>query len=228
MAKRGPKRTRTERERDLARIAHLDRLGYTEEAIAQELGVTQQQVSYDKREIWSRYANDVHHDVRAQVAKLEKQYDHLYNTAHLAYEQSKLNAEKTVTREVAKPVKDANGNPTGESIMETVEIATTVEGRIPASRFLDIMSGILAAKRALYGADAPKKVELKKLTIDLQQLMNELATDSQSPTPQVVEQQLESMIQQIPQLPPIQQPTQLQSNGNGPLPNGFKELPNGS
>jgi hypothetical protein len=62
MPNAGPKRTRTQREADLAETARLDRMGLTQRQIAQRIGVSCVQICFDLRKLRKRYvaAANVH------------------------------------------------------------------------------------------------------------------------------------------------------------------------
>ena len=76
-----PKRTPTERERDLERIAGLYLRGTRQIDIAAELSIAQQQVSYDLAEIQKRWResslvsiNEVKHRELSRIDELERTY----------------------------------------------------------------------------------------------------------------------------------------------------------
>jgi hypothetical protein len=77
----GPKRTPTQRENDLERIAALYLKGKRQTDIASELGIVQSQVSYDLKEIHKRWResalvdmNEAKHRELAKIDELERTY----------------------------------------------------------------------------------------------------------------------------------------------------------
>lgn len=99
------KRTPTERENDLQRIAALYLKGKRQSDIALELGVTQPQISYDLKEIHKRWResalvnmNEAKQRELARIDELEREYWD-------AWERSKQDVTKTVT---GKSDKDGN------------------------------------------------------------------------------------------------------------------------
>lgn len=86
---RGPKRTKTQRERDLEEIAHRYCRGEFQASIGRDLGITQQQVSYDVKELIKRWqaAGLASIDER-KVAELAK-VDELERTYWTEWERSK-------------------------------------------------------------------------------------------------------------------------------------------
>jgi predicted transcriptional regulator len=76
-----PKRTPTQRENDLERIAAMYLRGNRQADIAAELGIAQQQVSYDLKEIHKRWRestlvsiNEVKHRELSRIDELERTY----------------------------------------------------------------------------------------------------------------------------------------------------------
>lgn len=76
-----PKRTSTEREHDLEKIAALYLRGKRQSDIAADLGLAQQQISYDLKEIQKRWRessmvsiNEVKHRELSRIDELERTY----------------------------------------------------------------------------------------------------------------------------------------------------------
>lgn len=220
MAKRGPKRTKTQMEIDLAKIARLDRMGYDSTAISVQIGVTRQQVDYDLKKIRKQYAETKLHEremyvnqINAQLNDLLVEHWRCYKLLH--EEHVKITIEKT-----PRVIKDKDGNVIDESFNISKE-TTVTEQLVPGAEHLRAIHDILKSKRELFGTDAPKRVDVRKLTIDLETLMQQAEQTKEVQPVDVVDQQLEQLIKEIPSLPPI---PKAQSNGNGDLPNGLHEL----
>ena len=81
------KRTKFQREKDLLRTEELYLNGYTQAAIAGEMGVSQQQINYDIRAILDRWRDEMVQDIDKakarelrRVDRLEREYWTLYRT----------------------------------------------------------------------------------------------------------------------------------------------------
>jgi hypothetical protein len=61
------KRTKTQREAALARVAELDRDGFGQVAIARMLGVSQPQICYDLKQVRKRYRKTQVSNVEAAI-----------------------------------------------------------------------------------------------------------------------------------------------------------------
>lgn len=98
----GPKRTPTQRENDLQRIAALYLRGKRQADIAQELGIAQQQVSYDLKEIHKRWRESTLIDINeakqrelARIDELEIEYWDAWRRS--CEEKTKTRTEKAAT-----------------------------------------------------------------------------------------------------------------------------------
>lgn len=92
----GPKRTPIQRENDLRLIADLYLQGKTQAAIADEVGITQQQVSYDLKSIQQRWRTDTAINLDEAKQRELARIDTLERTYWTAWERSL--DEKTKTR----------------------------------------------------------------------------------------------------------------------------------
>ena len=84
-----PKRTKFQREADLQKIAGLYLTGKTQDAIAQELGVTQQQISYDLKTIQERWRKSALVDLNEAKQRELERIDVLEREYWQAWENSK-------------------------------------------------------------------------------------------------------------------------------------------
>ena len=85
----GPRRTKTQREADLAETARLDRLGYSQREIAAKIGVSCVQICYDLRTIRKRYARQAMEHTRELVGETLALLRDVRKEAHEAWERSK-------------------------------------------------------------------------------------------------------------------------------------------
>ena len=112
-----PKRTKFQREADLQKIAGLYLTGKTQDAIAQELGVTQQQISYDLKTIQERWRKSALVDLNEakqreleRIDVLEREYWQAWEASK--GEQSRSTASKTGDVSRAQVVKyESAGDP---------------------------------------------------------------------------------------------------------------------
>jgi hypothetical protein len=99
-----------------------------------------------------------------------------------------------------------------------------MHGMVPGAEHLRAIHDILKSKRDLFGVDAPKTVNVRRLSIDFEQLVKE-AEKRGIVAHDAVEQELAERIANIPKLPDAEPPQLPGTNGtNGHLPNGFQEL----
>jgi hypothetical protein len=161
------KRTKFERERDLARIPEMKLDGKDQTEIAAELGVSQGQVSYDEAIIKKRWRessivdwDEARGRELAELDILRREYREDLDRYLAAWEASKL--ERTRTRKETDGTKDRDGN----LITKKATIETEKRDGNPA--FLD---GMIKCKQELVrlherrckllGLDAPTKSEVE-------------------------------------------------------------------
>lgn len=140
------KRTPTERENDLQRIAALYLKGKRQSDIAAELGVTQPQVSYDLKEIHKRWResslvdiNEAKHRELARIDELERTYWEAW--ARSCEEKTKTRTKKTL-----------GGNATEASIEKDQMLGN------PA--FLAGVQWCIERRCKIFGIDAPIKSDV--------------------------------------------------------------------
>lgn len=97
-----PKRTPTQRENDLERISTLYLKGKRQVEIAVELGVTQQQVSYDLKEIHKRWRESTTINLDEAKHRELARLDILENTYWSAWERSLDERTKTRTERTSR------------------------------------------------------------------------------------------------------------------------------
>lgn len=140
------KRTPTERAADLEKIAALYLKGKRQVDIAAELGVTQQQISYDLKEIHDRWRastlidiNEAKHRELARIDELEREYWEAWRRS--CEEKTKTRTKKTL-----------GGNATEASIEKDQMLGN------PA--YLAGVQWCIERRCKIFGIDAPEKHEL--------------------------------------------------------------------
>lgn len=143
--KKGRKRTRDERERDLAKIAEHYLRGYSHEQIAERVGLSRQQIGYDLkvlRERWRESQLAAIDEVKArELEKLDRMESELWEQ----WERSKGDRTR---RKV--------GTKSGAQAGETREMVT--EERLGDPRYMQAILQCIEKRTKLLGLDAPLKV----------------------------------------------------------------------
>lgn len=252
-----PKRKRepseVTRQRRIREVERLTLLGWTKPRIALELGYSERQVAYDRAYLCAEYKAERLSD---QDEARDREYRRLlllYEAALHDYDLSKWKKLECPLCGTAPTAPTAPTTPTTANMEASNESTATSEKPVPTKpcpkcegngflivervgdyQFMSIARGVLHDIRELKGLNAPKRMEVKRLTIDLQQLFSEMEKD---PGSDRVEQQLQVRLDQLPRYPisTVSESTNDNdndngnsrdggSNGNDTLPNGFHEL----
>jgi hypothetical protein len=166
--KGGPKRTKTEREHDLAETARLDALGYSQSDIALRLKVSQPQVSADLKTLRERYEKEQQQSREISLHKHIRGLCHLRKECIEAWERSKLDHEERTVRTFRQVIEaetktDADGNVMvvrPERIIEKVNTILHSEGRLPDNSYLRTILDTYKYEAELLGYYAPKVNQL--------------------------------------------------------------------
>lgn len=177
----------------MARVAKLDRRGYTQVEIAKDVKLSQAMVSIYLRNLRQRYFDSVTKDRTEMVGEKLEQYREVRREAWDAWERSKKNKGKVV-KEMAKARRNDDENEQEEESayrnvkkrkrktlasiearMELVKEIMTREGRLPASEYLRIILDTYEAERQLLGLDEAVKIDLNAQVIDWAQVAEESA-----------------------------------------------------
>lgn len=185
--------TPTEREELTLKIARMDRQGYNQYEIGEAVGLSQPRVSSYLKEIRERYNRSIIQEREALVKESESTYRDIMREAWLAWEKSKRDARKHVDEEMT-PVSAGKGRG-GKGYNKSVD---TVEGRIPAVGFLNVIRECRDAIDDLYGLKAPKKVDARVAVLDWDAVLGEVGS---GPVEDVIEGKLAEMEASLPQLP---------------------------
>lgn len=143
-----PKRTQIEREADLLKVADRYLCGIPQHEIAEELGVSRQQIGYDLKVLYSRWQAEQSRKIDEHIARALAEIDHLEREAWAAWDRSCQQSQKTVH------VSEDDGK--RDLTRETVEVADLYGD----PRFLQVIERCIERRCKLLGLDAPEKKDL--------------------------------------------------------------------
>ena len=144
-----PKRTREQREIDLAEMPGLLRRGWTKARCAQKFGVSAAQVTQDWKEVQRRLDDVRNKDANALRFKSMEEIGEVKLEAWQAWEKSKEDAKsRSVTTE---DFIGQDGAP-----YQKVKVVEAVEGRIPANQYLQTILSCIEQERKIEGIDKAK------------------------------------------------------------------------
>jgi hypothetical protein len=135
-----PHRTRTEREGHYAEISRLDRRGWTQQQIADELGISRAQVGFDLVKIRKRYLEMANLHAGEKIGEQLAAFRDLRKEAWEAWDAS-WRERVTVT---VRP--GSSDDPFGD-----VVTTTRRESRVPDAAFLGVIRDTFAAEAKLLG-----------------------------------------------------------------------------
>lgn len=144
-----PKRTKVQRERDLADIAQMYLQGKTQVEIAEKLEISQQQVSYDLKILQDRWRKAALRDLDTAKAEQLAKIDELEREYWRAWEESKETYESSVTEKVTA----------GET--SRLKAYLRKEDRVGDPRYLAGVQWCIERRCKLLGLDAPEQVRSK-------------------------------------------------------------------
>lgn len=150
-----PKRTKVQRENDLLTVSQRYLSGVTQFEIAQELGVSQQQVSYDIKALQRRWQESALVNVDEAKAKELAKIDRLEREYWNAWERSLEDAEVQTTKQKGVIVETVEGQ---KRHITPVEGSKRVEGQSGNPAFLKGVEWCINKRCEILGLDAPKKV----------------------------------------------------------------------
>lgn len=145
------KRTEIQREADLVRMAEMYCRGYSLTKIAEVIGVTKQQLSYDLKEIKERWKQRTTMDLDAKKSEELAKLDAIEMEAWEAFRRSQ--AEFT-----AQTVRAAEGK--GKSGAKTKEVSKHTESRYGDARFLETALRCVAKRCEMLGLNAPVRSDV--------------------------------------------------------------------
>jgi hypothetical protein len=151
------KRTPGQREADLVRLAEMYLRARTQQSMADELGVSRQQVQYDLKVLHRRWVRDQLTDYDARKARELERVDRIEAQAWDAWERSRRDAETLHDRTESDGKKDENGRP---APTKTVQEKTT-RSQAGDPRFLERVSWCVSERCRILGLYAPKELDLR-------------------------------------------------------------------
>jgi len=199
------------------KICRLRRRGCPVQRIAKIVGKSERQVQRDLIAIDKAGGDWKPKDKDLRRREIEAQYDDALWQAWQAWFKSKRDATShTEKQEPAyESVEGEDGKrkrvPTGEMVL--TEVVDKREGRLPDNRYMVTILQILQAKRELWGLDEPKKVDVRKLSINFADVAKSLPDGMRTDE---VEQRLAIEMKQL-------EGTDMETV-RAILPNGLKEL----
>jgi len=140
-----PKRSKAQREADLARIAHLYLSGSNQYEIAKELGLSRQQITYDLQDLYGRWAESARSDIDKLKAEQLAKIDRLEREYWDAWRRSVGTHEKSITERKR-----------GETQMDRAQIVKEELAGDP--RFLTGVGWCIEQRCKILGLNAPQKV----------------------------------------------------------------------
>lgn len=179
-----PTRKKIKRQADLETIATLYLQGWKQTEIAQELGVSQQQISYDLKTLQSRWAetaarkiDEAKAEELAKIDRLERAYWDKWEESQGRFKSVTVDREQMVIDQDNKVHKGAQRVGVDGKDGEIVRRSTRIEERIGDPKFLDGVQWCITQRCKILGINAPTKTEnkliLPKQYVGLDELLAE-------------------------------------------------------
>lgn len=146
-----PKRTTFQREHDLLTISRRYLAGDIQVDIAHDLGLSQQQISYDIKALQRRWLDSAVSNIDEAKARELAKVDNLELEYWQAWKRSQEDAE--TVKQKGTPV----NTPDGESKIKTADIEKTTKGQAGDPRFLQGVQWCIERRCKILGVDAPDK-----------------------------------------------------------------------
>ena len=150
--KNTPKRTKGQRERDLALLARLYVRKWSLDQIAKRLKVSVSQVRYDLKEVRQKWEEEQLYSYNARKAEELVKIDNLERLAHRGYERSCQEQTRSRTEQTTTdtPVAGVNGKNVKKASLQKQQ-------RDGNPAFLDRIAWCIDKRCQILGLDAPKK-----------------------------------------------------------------------
>ena len=132
-----------------ARAMELATLGWSQQRIAADLGVSQAAVSKILKRVDERLLQDLRSTLERQKVRHTVRLEHLFTESIRAWDNSKADTTRRRQRKT-------DGTGTGQTVAELV-----VENRHGDPRYLNEARKAMADLRKLWGLDAPQQVDLQ-------------------------------------------------------------------
>jgi predicted transcriptional regulator len=233
--KLGTNRSPREREMDRLEMVKLLRRGYTQQEVADIIGISQAQVCYDWKIVISKLRNESDTARDELIAIKLEEYREIKREAWDAWERSKEDAERLEEDEFCEDRtcavcsgKGTNGrggkcfNCQGNGFRKAQKATSkrlTREGKNPANEYLRTILSCVEAERELLGINPDKKVSGTLNVMNWDLLANGIP-DGQ--VPDLIEQEIAKAVGYNPETdiihtcPPIKEVKAIESNGSLP------------
>jgi DNA-binding CsgD family transcriptional regulator len=196
--KQGPKFSKTEREEVLVKVASLDRRGFTEWEIAQQVHVSAPMVHNYLRTLRERHLESQKEFSQTKLMILEAQYQEIIREAWNQWERSKEDSEEAeqTWEKPWRPDDPKTGKPMGragdyDKLILTRETKTS-KGRLGCPVYLTVITDCLDRLAKLHGLyqEKPLQVQATVASFNWDQLAGMIPQDGK--VPDRLEQALEA------------------------------------
>lgn len=143
-------RTPTQRKFDLAEMIHLARRGWSQDRIAEKMGVSQPLVCKELKAVYTKMAEQQKMDTEALIQQKLDRLGYICTEALDAWDKSKGDKESEVEEETTS---DMRGNST--------KTKRTREGRLPDPSYLNIATDCIKQESNLQALNPAKEVTIK-------------------------------------------------------------------
>jgi len=146
------KRTPFQRERDLVTVERLYLKQWSQQEIADKLELSRQQISYDLKDIRTRWREGTVRDLDEAKGKELGRLDELERVAWEAWERS-VGETKTITHQIREKGE-------ADKVVHERQDTERIEDLTGDPRYLGIIALCIKQRVAILGLEAPKKAEL--------------------------------------------------------------------
>src|SRR5205085_11336695 len=172
-----PARTRSRGQvlADRAVMAEKWARGWTQYAIAQELGLTREQVAYDMRQVFKEWRKSAIIDLNDAKMKQLHRYEVILKETWVAWENSKRPRDITTTRQKRRGLSGTNAE---VPMDQTTEAGKRTEQRDPNAAYMQIILDTLDAINKLLGLYAPTETRHSGMVAQITEISYEPAPPS--------------------------------------------------
>ena len=154
-----PVRSKFQIEKDREQISIWYLQGWTQARIAEEIGLSRTQITYDLRAIQKQWIKNTTFALDEYKGKELAKIDHVEAEAWLAWEKSKEQfKQQHIVAKGIKKIIDDDGNQKDQAV--TVDKSTQIEDQYGNPRYLDLVMTCIERRCKMLGIDAPQKHEV--------------------------------------------------------------------
>lgn len=165
-----PKRSKAQREHDLAEMADLLLRGLSQRDLAHHFDLSPGTISYDVKEVERRWRDRAVDAIETWKGRLLAGHERVIREAWREWGRSQSDAERIVeTTELVKPgtttktaAEEADDGIKADEPVQVLEVTRrvlTTEGQTGDPRYLTVIEGALTEQARLLGANAPERKE---------------------------------------------------------------------